>query len=118
MKYLFLLFITLTLSIACQNGQTIDKPSLEGNWELVSAMRNGKITSSLEGAVMKFTTDSIYTNILQEEAPSEYKKTGNKFTQLSPAYGELYYNIETLTDSTLTVNTKIKGLSFRFNFTR
>lgn len=116
--YKFLVLITTILVTACAMEPPVEKKKLEGEWDLVSAMRDGKITSTLQGAFMLFKADTLYTNILHEQAPSIIQKGTQKFTQLSPSFGEIYYDIETHTDSTLMLKTKIRGIDFRFNLKR
>lgn len=105
-------FSCLILVTSCETdaSQTID---VNGYWEIVEAVRNGKPTLTLENAYIHFRPDSILeTNLLRTVVESPYVQNGNSIIQESPRL--IQYNIVSQSNDSLSLETEIQGYQFRF----
>lgn len=105
--------IILLLSVvSCAPDQEVMTRSLlEGRWELAMAQVNGEATDRLEKLYFVFLPDtSLQTNILGSEQNFKYQVDGPHIKQLSSP--EVEYLMQELTDSSLVLQTEIRGATF------
>jgi hypothetical protein len=113
MKYVFPVLICCLVSCHL----FVDKKSgwLIGEWQLVQAFRNERVTESLDNLYMEFlTTGQVKTNILGMDELYEYQYQGGEITQNAPGIGQIVYKITAMTDTTLELTTSLKNFNFRF----
>jgi hypothetical protein len=115
MKFLIrsgtILFIFFAL-ISCAKEDL--KTMIQAKWEISSAEREGKMTNSLEGLYFDFVSDSQFrSNILGEESVFEYS-LNDRTIDVDHALIKVF-DVISITDSMLTLNTTIREESFTFN---
>ncbi|MCB0687927.1 MAG: hypothetical protein KDC53_15430 [Saprospiraceae bacterium] len=103
---------TISLIWACKkNEPTVDQAQLGGRWELNWAQINGAETDRLRDLYFVFLPDtSMQTNILGSERNFKFDFDGESIKQHSDPAME--FLIKEVNDSTLTVETEIKGSIF------
>ena len=107
----FILVLIATISACSDDG--IDQNRLKGNWIVVSAARDGRVTTTLEDGFFNFESDSLFrTNIFSEEKAYPYETTTNGFRQLGDELIE-YEVLESDPDS-LILATSIRNYEFIF----
>ena len=114
MKKLLLVFILAILFLfACKSDVSIEANSLTGQWDLISAKRNGNTTSTLDKAFFSFTDGSLSHNINGEVVTSKYEKKSNKLIIYED---DILTEIEllSLVKDTLEISTKIQNFKFDF----
>ncbi len=91
--------------------------SLEGRWELQSATVNGNTTDRLRSLYFVFLPDSsLQTNLLGSEANYKYQMNEKRITQFSDP--EVIYDLQSLSDSALVLQTEIQGATFNIFLSR
>jgi hypothetical protein len=116
-------FLAFFLSwIACKNDSPkappFDKALLHGRWEIAEAWRNAKPTETLVGTFYEFGNNGkMKTNLTETmmEEEFEYDLKNNVISQASKPE-ETLYQIEALSDSSLTLSTSIRNIPFRLRF--
>ena len=109
------LIFTLTILVSCDSGSSgIDREdSLEGTWEILDALRNGRRTTTLKDGFISFdSTGSMSTNILGKTTVSNFIWDEN----LISSDGEFDYdfNIEKLSGDTMILSGKMKAFDMVF----
>ena len=107
-----IVFMAFLAALGCKkNKSSIDQAQLSGRWELDWAQVNGSETDRLRDLYFVFLPDtSMQTNILGSERNYKYQFDGEMISQNSdPA---LKYLLKEVNDSTLTVETEIRGSTF------
>lgn len=111
-----LLFLALGASlITCKNEpvETIDSQKIIGKWQISSATRNGDATKTLDNLYFSFFEDGkMETNLPTISGSSNYTLDGSTIEQRKDKQ-EVNYTIESVGDSTLVLNTKIRDFDFR-----
>jgi len=112
-KLLLLLgFFCLTF-IACKTDTVFSEQDIIGNWEIIAAKRNGKITSTLKGGYFKFFENNrMGTNILGEDQEFDYLINGSSINQIGGE--ETSYRIENISNDTIQIISKIMNFKFEF----
>ena len=120
MKNVIPIFGVLFLSlVSCENepnndGPTFDENQIVGRWELVEAFRNGKKTEMLTDAFYEFEKDgNLSTNFPPSvnELSLTYAFDGQKVE--TKGAEELVFEVENLTDSTLTLSMVVQKFPFK-----
>ena len=119
MNFRYFLLLALMFSFtSCgteESAATSKADLLEGHWELQEAFRSGKKTESLGGTYFTFTKDKMSTNLpIQGAIDSPYSRKDKIITQTIINDLTIDYNIESLTDDQLKLNTKLRNLDFSF----
>ena len=110
---LFLLPLFIILFVSCSNEEDT-KTLIKGKWTLDNAEREGKPTNSLEGLYFNFVSDSQFnSNILGSDLPYTYELTNDRVVVQHGMIKE--FEISKITDSMLSLNTRIRGETFIFN---
>lgn len=113
-----ILFISLFSVISCTEPPQEDNTQeyLIGRWDIQEASRNGRPTESLDQLYFEFFEDgSMNSNLTGSTQESKYTLEGKTVKQSgSPMDSD--YAIEEISDSTLMMNTNIRGQIFRFRF--
>jgi len=113
-----ILFICLFCVIACTETPQKENTQeyLIGRWDIQEASRNDRPTESLDQLYFEFFEDgSMNSNLTGSTQESKYTLEGMLVKQTgSPMDSD--YAIEEISDSTLTMNTNIRGQIFRFRF--
>jgi len=103
---------------SCQSDTKVVEPtSIDGEWEVQSATRNGRITKTVDGAIFQFDTETnqMTTDILGSEATSNYSLQGSYILQLEP---KIQYEILRQTDTTIQLAMSMRGTDFTFLLTQ
>lgn len=110
---LILLSIFCLAFLACKPEIVFSTQDIIGNWEIIAAKRNGKITSTLKGGYFAFTDNSrMATNILGEDQEFEYQLEGATLQQISDE--KTSYTITNLSNDTMQIKSKIMNFNFEF----
>lgn len=115
-----LLSITLLafLLISCTDDTASGPATVEGNWELVRALRNNTETGMLDGLQFDFQPGGqLITNLMGNETPGTYRWEGDEI------YTEgiklpLTYDVQEITDSTMHLRSSYRGFQFDFIMAR
>ena len=89
----------------------INADHLQGQWNLESAARNDKPTSSLEGTFMNFNNGKMKCNFTGEEVETDFSVLDNQVSQNNQTY-----SLDSLAGSTLVVSTKYMDFDFKLKF--
>ncbi|MCI5082376.1 MAG: hypothetical protein MRY78_11805 [Saprospiraceae bacterium] len=104
---------------------TSDKPKddntadyLIGRWNIEEATRNDQQTESLAKLFYEFFEDgTMRTNLTGSTQTGTYQLEDKQILQRETPM-DADYNIEEITDSTLIMNTSLRGQAFRFRFSK
>lgn len=115
---LFTLTLFFLISMGCKEPEPeVQIDQLKGRWELTWAQVNGDQTDRLRDLYFVFLPDtSMQTNILGSERNFKYRFDGERISQISDP--ELHYLLKEINDSTLTVETEIRGSTFTINLNK
>ncbi len=107
--------ILFVLSSCTSDGENkeMTKDQLTGQWDLISASRDGNETSSLEGTFLNFTGDKMTCNFTGEEVNTNFTFNKNQISQ-----GNQVYKIERFSDSELILATKLMDFDFVLTFSK
>ena len=109
---LFSLLILLIIASCKSDTKSVDMKQLNGQWEIVQAIRNGKETSTLDNAFFKFDNEALTHNLNGDTIVSQYAIVNQELTINDDFLEKM--EITQLNSDTLRVMFKIE--SFRFNF--
>lgn len=91
--------------------------AIEGEWEILDALRNGRRTTTLEDGFIVFDSLGILsTNILGKTTESNFSIENNTIT--SDGDFEFDFNIEKLSGDTLILSGKMKAFNMVFYLMR
>lgn len=120
-----LLFFLIIGQFACttETAQTSDDPpvklseKIQGNWLVTGAERGGKTTGMLDGAFLKFNSNNkMSTNLTGAEVQYDYELKDKVIQQKGNT--EIFYNVEAIQDTTMTVTFIMMGTQFKLDLTR
>ena len=112
------LFLLLAFSLLTACESDTESASLEGEWQVLTARRNGAETPMMDGTPFRFGEDgSFFTGLLGNEATGTFAREGDVITTagLEPA---LEYEVRALTDTTLNLRADYRGFQFDFDLVR
>lgn len=111
---LCVLVLTASIVESCKEPiQETDTSHLLGNWVVVNAKRNAKLTSTLNEAYFMFKPDStLETNFIGEDIMGTYEIDGNVISH--NAGEKLDFTIVNLSRDTLILSTQIMDHNFEF----
>ncbi|MEM1122651.1 MAG: hypothetical protein AAGJ18_19565 [Bacteroidota bacterium] len=121
LNQLFLgIFLLLLVACGSDNNTTQQKEMLIGRWDLVEGRRSGKVAESLRGTYFEFTADDkMSTNLpIKGATNSPYVIEDGVIFQTIINGLKIDYTIVQLTDKTLQLTTKLRGLDFVFDLTK
>lgn len=111
------LLLVFVLASCGSDEEPQQSGSLEGRWELQSATVNGNTTDRLRNLYFVFLPDSsLQTNLMGSEANYKYKLDEKRITQFSDP--EVIYDMQSLSDSALVLETEIQGATFNILLSR
>jgi hypothetical protein len=115
-RLVWVLPLAIVLLQSCNMDAPVNDELLHGNWEIVTAKRNGRSTKTLDGAVFEFMRDgTMRTNLTGDAVVSEYRVDDNLVTQT--LHGEeVTYSIVEITDSSLYLTSVLEDVPFEFGF--
>lgn len=105
--------------LGCGDDVVAPAPSASehGRWDLLAATRDGRPIGTLESAYFAFDTATgrLTTNLLREDLTVAYRRERSAIvTDGPPELRSL--DVLTLTDSTLSLATAIRGAQFELDF--
>lgn len=109
--------ILLVLFFACNNeSRRVSKDNIIGDWVLYEALRNGKISKTLENTTFSFdANDSMSSNLFIGE---QLKYEIDKKTLIQMGSTETIYEIVNLSQDTMTLMTKKGQFNFLLSFAK
>lgn len=112
------LFFFIGLFSACDNPSENAKTQLLGRWQIISALRDGNPTETMNGAIFEFGEDGkMLTNLpIGAEAPMPY--TLEKMTITQQSNEPVTYTIARISDSTLALQMTLRGIPFELQLRR
>jgi hypothetical protein len=106
-----ILFVILVNS--CTNEPAVQLDQLYGEWEIIAAKRNLKLTRTLKNGYFVFNEEGVMkTNIFGSDQVFEVQISSDKISQLDDAKTE--YKIRTLQNDTLHITSTIQKHYFDF----
>jgi hypothetical protein len=106
-----ILFVILVSS--CTNEPAVQLDQLYGEWEIIAAKRNLKLTRTLKNGYFVFNEEGVMkTNIFGSDQVFEVQISSDKISQLDDAKTE--YKIRTLQNDTLHITSTIQKHYFDF----
>lgn len=123
MKKLSQAVLMIALLVACAGEATMNqedfKPELlNGKWELLEASRNGVVTGTLKDVFFEFKPPNVLeTNVPTIEGVGTYTLDDLQLTH-TLSDKSVDYDIKSLTDSLLLIETKLQGFKFEFSLER
>lgn len=123
-KKLFLCVFALLLLAGCQDepkSPSFDEQLLYGRWNLQEALRNNRKTETLTGTFYEFEPNGVmHTNFTPDQnmTPGEfaYEFDGRTITRKDDS--ESYYQVDSLSQSTLILSTTYGQYQFKFTLNR
>ena len=121
--YITGLVFLLILCTQCASEPAQDKePTLEevlpGTWGLVSAKRNGKPTTTLQGVYFNFDTlGMVTTNLTGRELKTQCTINESTFSY-KDGMDERTYDTQIIAQDTINISTKIKIFDFSLMLSR
>lgn len=117
-KYLlYTICLVLFIVFSCKNeNASVDLRQLNGQWNIVNASRNGKVTNTLDNAFIRIESDKLFHNLNGDTISAKYNLDENIMMVEDETIQEL--NIEMLTTDSLKLNTKISNFKFKFTLTK
>ncbi len=117
----FLLFMMLgaVLAMSCNSdkNQVKIEDSLEGEWEILDALRNGRRTSTLDNGFIAFDSLGILsTNILGKTTTSNFSIEENVIS--SDGDFDYDFNIEKLSGDTMILSGQMRAFDMVFYLMR
>jgi len=110
-SYSFLFLIVFLNS--CINDSSVEVDQLYGDWEIVAAKRNLKLTSTLKDGYFTFTEEGLMkTNIFGDDQVFEIKISSDEIIQQGGK--ETIYKIRKLEQDTLHISSNIQKFYFDF----
>jgi hypothetical protein len=116
LRKLLLLFTLATLFTSCDNDPAVDLSSIDGNWELVSAKRNGNLTNTLDKSFFNFADGTFTHNINGDTVQTKYSIDGNEILLEDELLKK--FKVKSNIKDTLNLETKIGGMKFEFEMKR
>jgi hypothetical protein len=118
------ILIVLILLVSCKSETSekvfLEKPILEGNWQVNNAYRNGAPTGTLDGAQFTFTPSLFSSNvpgfIFGENNVGEYSVSAD--TIYTGILRPSFFTVNYIDENSLSLSTLIQGYNFRFELER
>ncbi|MEM1215680.1 MAG: hypothetical protein AAGJ82_08350 [Bacteroidota bacterium] len=116
-KHLCIIWVSLLLSFvglasACGEEGAVQAEDLVGRWEISSAMRGGKVTTTMDQMFFDFGTDGkLVTNMLGQDQTFQYTLDGNTIQQREGVLEADYEIVHFATDS-LVLRSTIRSQQF------
>ncbi len=104
----------MLIMASCKSDKIqVETSSIQGDWELVSATRDGKLTRTVDGALFSFdfTNQSMTTDLLGSEASSPFHMEKSTIVQEIPG---IEYEIIAQTDTSLQLTMTMRNTDFGF----
>lgn len=119
----FFLLTFFVSTIACKhdsnqaNNASLSLSKLQGQWELTSALRNGRPTETLTGTFYFFEADQVTTNLTPDgqQRTFHFESEGNQL-KLKEQSEFMTFDIDSISDSLLQMRTEIQGYKFVLAF--
>lgn len=112
MKLPIRLLLTIVILASCKDEMAIESDYLEGKWLVVEAMRNGKLTNTLDGAFFNFGGIVMTTNFLGVEHQAEFKLKNNDINLTKGL--DYTFHLKKLGGNILELKTEIQKTEFIF----
>ena len=109
-----IVFLTCALLGSCKSDKAeLETTSIDGEWEIVSATRDRKLTKTVDGAIFLFdlNTQSMTTDLLGSKASSPFHLSDNVIKQEIP---EISYEIVSLSDTSMQLAMTMRNTDFGF----
>ncbi|MFN0013603.1 MAG: hypothetical protein ACKVU2_03565 [Saprospiraceae bacterium] len=102
----------LLVCFSCIEDTKNTLPAVEGRWEIIRGLRNGRETGTLSGTYFRFGTDGkMITNLpIGPEIPVEYELTKSLIQQKGAS--PVDYSVLSLNDTTLVLGFEMRGMQF------
>jgi len=110
---LALSLIIIVILASCVSDSAVDVEDLYGDWEVIAAKRNLKLTSTLKNGYFTFVEDGVMkTNIFGREQVFNIQVTPEEIIQLGD--DKTVYKIRKLDNDTLHISSTIQKYYFDF----
>lgn len=120
-RFAILLFVPMLILSCTSEKETEKQASLLGKWEMESAFRNEKLTTTLENTYFEFLENGTLNSNLPLSSSSREFSTSYTFknNQISCTVGESEYlfDVQSLSDS-LILKTDLMSTAFTFIMTQ
>lgn len=115
MKYQYLILFSIAcIFLGCKQEETISFIEMKGEWHVYNALRNDKLTKTLEGGYFVFEDDNtMKTNIFGDEKIFTFEYKDN---YLITSQGEPKMNLKLISSHPDSIQMKGKIKYFNFEF--
>ncbi|NNF33355.1 MAG: hypothetical protein HKN68_04565 [Saprospiraceae bacterium] len=117
--FLYLMFLSLVAVMSCKSdvNQVEAEDAIEGEWEILDALRNGRRTTTLEDGFIAFDSLGILsTNILGKTTRSNFSIEENVIS--SDGDFDFNFNIEKLSGDTMILSGQMRAFNMVFYLMR
>ncbi|GEM_PF-2511048 len=116
---LSLVVMLLLLTACAQEGDSTDdlnETTIEGEWEITFALRNGSPTSTIDGGIFTFENGAFSSNFIQDGMPGNYELDGE--TIITGLRNPEEFHVVSYSDRRMILKTTISGFDFEFELER
>lgn len=109
----------LVFLVACGDNHSTDKPAITGNWKVVKAFRDSRLTGLLNGVYFFFGQDGKMRTNLPNTSPGaliDYEISQQQILQKSSE--PLCYKIDSFSDSTMVLSFEMNNTPFVLHLIR
>jgi len=107
------------LSACAEEGDAADElneTTIEGEWEITFALRNGSPTTTVDGGVFTFENGSFSSNFIEDGLPGDYELDGE--TIVTGLRNPEEFHVVSYSDRRMRLKTTISGFDFEFELER
>ena len=111
--------LCIVLSMGCEEKQTMTNLQIErtyGSWILAEAVRDGRLTKTLDGAILELDSTTFTTNIFGEKEDYIYERKG--FELLVKAKANQVFKIDKVSLDTLILGMNRKRKRYQLLFVK
>ncbi len=105
-----LFMIGICCLTACNQEVTYSKDQLTGHWAVYAAKRDGRTTSTLDGAIFQFQEDGTMNTNISENYSGPYSVTENKIEFDGTEH--MIFEIRELVEDTMSLSAELQGMHF------
>ena len=109
-----ILIVAGCITMACGSRKGPEAADLTGEWQVVHAARDGRITHTLDGAYFNFLeSGSLVTNITGVKDSATY--SFHEMTVQHDGKEKAVYRVSALTEDHMTLQTALRGMEFQLD---
>ncbi len=112
-RFILLFSLSIMIVVSCVSDSKIEQENIYGNWEVIAAKRNNRLTSTLKDGYFKFfESGEMETNIYGDDQRFQMIIDGENIEQTGDL--DATYKIRMLQNDTLHISSTIQKYYFDF----